>query len=80
MEMAVAPLDPHVHVPMDQWTLMTLVAMILIQTPAMTLIAIDIINVLIIIVVPVLVAMNPQLQVLIIDTNTMIVGMIRTAP
>ncbi len=60
MEMVVAPLDLHVCIPMDQRTPTTPVVMILIQTPAITLIAIDIIDVLTIVVVTVLVAMNPR--------------------
>ena len=59
MEIVLAPLDLHVCVPMDQQAPMTPV-MILIQTPAITLIAIDIIDVLTIVVVTILVAMNPR--------------------
>src|SRR5437667_4872309 len=59
MEMVVALLDL-VCILMDQRTPTTPVVMILIQTPAITLIAIDIIDVLTIVVVTVLVAMNPR--------------------
>src|SRR5436190_20537464 len=46
MEIVVAPLDLHVRVPMDQRTPTTPVVMILIQTAAITLIAINITEVL----------------------------------
>src|SRR5437667_2410739 len=60
MEMVVALLDLYVCILMDQRTPTTPVVMILIQTPAITLIAIDIIDVLTIAIVTVLVAMNPR--------------------
>ena len=59
MEIVMAPLDLHVHMLMDQRTPMTPV-MILIQTPAITLIAINITEVLTIVVITVLAAINPQ--------------------
>ena len=59
MEMVMALLDL-VCILMDQRTPTTPVVMILIQTPAITLIAINIIDVLTIVVVTVLVAMNPR--------------------
>src|SRR5437773_413789 len=60
MEMIVAPLDLPVCILMDPRTPTTPVVMILIQTPAITLIAIYIIDVLTIVVGTVLVAMNPR--------------------
>src|SRR5436189_6320882 len=60
MEMVMALLDLHVCILMDQWTPTTPVVMILIQTPAITLIAINITQLLTIVVITVLGAMNPR--------------------